>query len=87
MRVSRKMTDTTNPPPADELEEVFCSIDSTQVEMARDLLQSSGMECFVFDESSSRMLGSTAAIPARLMVRTEDATEARAALKDLGFKT
>ena len=58
-----------------------------QVEMARDLLQSSGMECFVFDESSSRMLGSTAAIPTRLMVRAEDATEARAALKDLGFET
>jgi len=81
------MTDTTNPPPADELEEVFSSVDSMQVEMARDLLQSSGMECFVFDESSSRMLGSTAAVPTRLMVRTEDAAEARGALKDLGFET
>jgi hypothetical protein len=81
------MADTPNPPASDELEEVFTSADSMQVEMARDLLQSSGMECFVFDESSSRMLGSTAAIPARLMVRTQDATEARAALKDLGFET
>jgi len=80
------MTDRPNPPSPDELEEVFTSADSMQVEMARDLLQSSGMECFVFDESSSRMLGSTAAIPARLMVRTEDAAEARAALKDLGFE-
>lgn len=81
------MTNTSNPPPPDELEEVFTSVDSMQVEMARDLLKSSGMECFVFDESSSRMLGSTAAIPARLMVRAEDAAEARAALKDLGFET
>jgi Putative prokaryotic signal transducing protein len=81
------MTDTGNPPSPDELEEVFSSADSMQVEMARDLLQSSGMECFVFDESSSRMLGSTAAVTARLMVHAADAEEARAALKDLGFET
>jgi hypothetical protein len=75
-----------NKPLPDQLEEVFTSIDSMQVDMARDLLESSGMECFVFDESSSRMLGSTAAIPTRLMVHAEDAAEAREALKELGFE-
>ncbi|MGO9450220.1 MAG: DUF2007 domain-containing protein [Candidatus Binataceae bacterium] len=70
----------------DQLEEVFSSIDSTQVEMAHDLLQSSGLDCFVFDAQGSRMLGSTAAVPARLMVRAADAAEARERLKELEFE-
>jgi len=80
-----KMTPNDSMPSADQLEEVFNSIDAVEVGMARDLLESSGMECFVFDASASQMLGSTAAITVRLMVRAEDAVEAREALKELGF--
>jgi Putative prokaryotic signal transducing protein len=79
------MTANDSPPSPDQLEEVFNSIDAVEVGMARDLLESSGMECFVFDASASQMLGSTAAITVRLMVRAEDAVEAREALKELGF--
>lgn len=67
------------------LTEVFASIDPMQVRMAYDLLDGSGIEAFIFDGDSSRMLGSTGAVPARLMVHTGDADEARSRLKELGF--
>ena len=70
---------------ASELEQVFQSIDSMEVQMARDLLVGSGIEAFVFDDESARMLGSTVAIEARLMVHADDAEEARTRLKDLDF--
>jgi hypothetical protein len=69
----------------DELEEVYSSIDPTPVQMARDLLSEAGFECWVFDAEGSRMLGSTAAIVARLMVHRDRADAARASLKELGF--
>ncbi len=53
--------------------------------MAHDLLDGSGIETFIFDDDSSRMLGSTGAVPSRLMVHSADADEARARLKELGF--
>lgn len=68
-----------------ELVEVFSSIDPMQVRIARDLLSDSGIECFVFDEETSRMLGTTAAIPARLMVHAARKGEAQEQLKNLGF--
>jgi hypothetical protein len=68
-----------------QLEEVFASIDPMQVQMARDFLAQGGLEAFVFDDESSRMLGTTAAVPARLMVHADSAAEARERLKDLGF--
>jgi|GEM_PF-2403759 len=74
-----------NPDNPGQLEQVFNSVDPIEVAMARDLLQGSGIDCFVFDLDASRMLGSTAAITARLMVRAEDAAEARRRLRDLGF--
>jgi Putative prokaryotic signal transducing protein len=67
------------------LEQVLVSMDPVQIQMARDLLRAGGIESFVFDGASSRMLGSTAALPARLMVHADDGAEARARLKDLGF--
>ncbi len=73
-----------HPIPSD-LEEVLVSMDSMQIQMARDLLEAGGIESFVFDGASSRMLGSTAAVPARLMVYAADGAEARARLRDLGF--
>jgi hypothetical protein len=73
------------PDPSD-LEEVLASIDPTPVRMAHDYLNQSGIESFVFDAASSRMLGTTAAVPARLMVHADAAEEARKRLKDLGFE-
>ena len=76
------MADQPNP---DDLTEVFASIDPTQARMAHDLLDGSGIETFIFDDESSRMLGSTGAVPTRLMVHAADADEARARLKELSF--
>jgi len=69
-----------------ELEQVLASIDPIQVKMASDLLEQGGIEAFIFDDESSRMLGSTAAVPARLMVHADRAAEAREVLKQLGFE-
>jgi len=68
-----------------ELVQVFASIDPTQMRMARDLLEGSGVECFVFDRENSRMFGSSAAFPVRLMVHRDVAEDAVARLKELGF--
>jgi hypothetical protein len=67
------------------LEQVFTSIDPMQVRIARDLLEGGGIEAFIFDDESARMLGSTVAIEARLMVHADLAEEARSRLKELGF--
>ena len=67
------------------LEQVFTSIDPMQVRMARDLLDAGGIEAFIFDDEASRLLGSTVAVRARLMVHADCADEARECLKDLGF--
>ena len=50
------MPDKEMPDPA-ELEEIFASIDPTPVRMAHDYLNEAGIESFVFDAGSSRMLG------------------------------
>ncbi|HVN29223.1 MAG TPA: DUF2007 domain-containing protein [Candidatus Binataceae bacterium] len=78
------MADQQQPNP-DELEEVFTAIDPTQALMARDYLVAEGIDVFVTDEESSRMLGTTAAVPSRLMVHADDIEEARRILTDLGF--
>ncbi|HKV55874.1 MAG TPA: DUF2007 domain-containing protein [Candidatus Binataceae bacterium] len=67
------------------LETVFQSIDPVQVRMARDLLQQGGLEAFIFDDESSRMLGSTVAVESRLMVHADSVAEALSRLKELGF--
>jgi putative signal transducing protein len=67
------------------LETIFQSIDPVRVRLARDLLQQGGIEAFIFDDESSRMLGSTSAIEARLMVHADSAAEARSRLRELGF--
>ena len=72
-----------NAPPA--LETVFQSIDPVRLRMAYDLLQQGGIEAFIFDDESSRMLGSTSAIEARLMVHADCVEEARSRLRELGF--
>ena len=69
------------------LETVFQSIDPFQVRMACDLLQQGGIEAFIFDDESSRMLGTTSAIEARLMVHADCVEEARSQLRELGFFT
>ncbi len=72
-----------NQPPA--LEAIFQSIDPVQVRIAYDLLQQGGIEAFIFDDESSRMLGTTSAIEARLMVHAHCVEEARSRLRELGF--
>ena len=67
------------------LETVFQSIDPLRVRMACDLLQQGGIEAFIFDDESSRMLGSTSAIEARLMVHADCVAEACSRLRELGF--
>lgn len=69
-----------------ELRQVLASIDPLQVRMTRDLLAEGGLESFIFDAETSRMLGSAAAVPARLMVRAEDFDDALVRLKELGFE-
>ena len=69
----------------DRLTEVFSSIDPMRVKIAHDMLDGSGIAAFIFDGDMSRMLGSTAAVPARLMVYASDLAEARDRLRDLGF--
>ncbi|MGB8684643.1 MAG: DUF2007 domain-containing protein [Candidatus Binatus sp.] len=78
------MADKEIPDPS-ELEEIFTSIDPTPIRMARDYLNVAGIESFVFDAGSSRMLGTTAAVPTRLMVHRDAAKDARDRLNDLGF--
>jgi Putative prokaryotic signal transducing protein len=78
------MTDSDEQNPA-RLEQVFTSIDALQVRIARDFLERGGIETFIFDGESSRMLGSTAAVEARLMVHADRADEARERLRELGF--
>jgi len=73
------------PPDPSELEEVFASIDPTPVRMAHDYLTNAGIESYVFDTTSSRMLGTTAGVPVRLMVHRDAAADARQRLNDLGF--
>lgn len=68
-----------------QLTEILAVIDPTQARIARDLLEGSGIKCWLFDAESSRMLGTTAAVPVRLGVKPEDVEEARARLKELGF--
>ena len=68
-----------------ELVQVFAAIDPTQMRMARDLLEGSGIPCFVFDRENSRMFGGSPAFPIRLMVHRDVADDAIARLKELGF--
>jgi hypothetical protein len=78
------MPDKQTPDPS-ELEEIFTSIDPTPIRMAQDYLNEAGIESFVFDAGSSRLLGTTAAVPTRLMVHRDAAKEARDRLNELGF--
>ncbi|MGH7924933.1 MAG: DUF2007 domain-containing protein [Candidatus Binatus sp.] len=78
------MAETERPDPS-ELEEIYASIDPTPVRMAHDYLNEAGIESFVFDAASSRMLGTTAAVPTRLMVHRDAVNDARDRLKDLDF--
>jgi hypothetical protein len=76
---------TSSPVDETELVQIFASIDPMQMRMARDLLEGSGIECYVFDLQNSRMFGNSAALPTRLMVHRDVADDALARLKELGF--
>ncbi|MBF6560637.1 MAG: DUF2007 domain-containing protein [Candidatus Binataceae bacterium] len=67
------------------LVEIFAHTDRMQIQIAHDLLESSGVDSFIFDEQGGAILGQYGVIPARLMVYADCAAEARSRLKDLGF--
>src|ERR1035437_9162068 len=71
------------PPDPSELEEIFASIDPTPVRMAHDYLNEAGIESFVFDAGSSRLLGTTAARPTPLRVHGNGGKAPRSRLDDL----
>jgi hypothetical protein len=75
----------TDTPDSSELEEILASIDPTTVRMAHDYLTDAGIESYVFDAESSRMLGTTAGVPVRLMVPRNAAQDAKERLNELGF--
>ena len=71
-----------------ELVTVFTNLDATLLQIAHDLLRDAGIESFIFDTETSRMLGifrGRAAVPPRLMVYADRAKEARECLTELGF--
>ena len=72
---------------ASSLVEIFAHTDRMQIQIAHDLLESSGLDAFIFDGQTGAILGQYggALIPARLMVYADCAAEARSRLKDLGF--
>ncbi|HYB89771.1 MAG TPA: DUF2007 domain-containing protein [Candidatus Binataceae bacterium] len=69
-----------------ELEEVFRTLDPILAQIAIDVLAQAGIDCFVFDANASRLWGSNALVPARLMVPAADATEARERLEEAGLE-
>jgi hypothetical protein len=79
------MDDTQTPDESDP-KEVFADVDPVRILIAHDLLKSAGIKAFVFDQESSRILGTTPAVPIRLMVLKEQAKQAFKALKELGFQ-
>ena len=79
------MPDTETPPDPSGLEQIFASIDPTPVWMAHDYLNEAGIASFVFDAGSSCLLGTTAAVPTRLMVHRDAVDDARDRLKELDF--
>ena len=69
----------------DRLVEVFTSFDPIQVQIARDMLASGGIEAFIFDDGTARILRAYGSFAARLMVYEDCVDEARDQLKELGF--
>jgi hypothetical protein len=69
-----------------ELRVALQSSDPTTIQIARDMLVEAGIDVFVFDDESSRMLGSTVAVATRLMVPADQISEAHERLRELGFE-
>jgi len=67
-------------PASKNLTTVMSDTDAAKIGLARSVLESSGMEVFVFD----RQIYGTA-WPMRLVVHSEDADDALTALKRFGF--
>jgi hypothetical protein len=72
-----------------ELVTVYRNVDPMLVQIAQDLLCGAGIEAYVFDAETSRMLGMmrgrAAAVPPRVVVYEDRAEEARGRLQEHGF--
>jgi putative signal transducing protein len=70
-----------------ELVTIYTNLDVMLLNMARDFLRDAGIEAFIFDAETSRILAfrGRAAVPPRLLVYAERAAEAREVLKELDF--
>ena len=67
-----------------DLVEVLTNRDATVLQIARDMLTDSGIDCWIFDANLSRMYGPV--VYPRLMVHAADVNEARERLHELGFE-
>jgi len=64
------------------MQEILRSNDPTIIAFAQALLSGEGIEIFELDVHMSALEGSVGILPRRIMVRREDAFQARAVLRD-----
>ena len=65
--------------------ELFRTTTTLRLIRAQDLLRSEGIETYALDQHMSVLIGSTAALPQRLMIAERDEFMARAILRDHGL--
>lgn len=65
------------------MEEVFRTNDLVKLSYVQHVLSEAGIQHFVADQHISAVEGNIGAFPRRVMVRSEDASRARYALRDV----
>ena len=67
------------------MKELLRSTDPTTIAFATALLQGEGIDCFEMDVNMSVLEGSIGILPRRLMVRSDDLSEAETVMSDNGI--